>query len=359
LIRLIKKLLFSFNVVAILLLLSSYLSVYINPKDLWYIALLGLSYPFILFLNILFVILWAFLLNYKAVYGILAIAIGFNFIERNFQFSNANKAIETDSLITIASYNVGLFGYFSSKWYLKETIEKVNETKPDILCIQEFLNIKEQNTNTLELFLNETKYKYHYFEKLNDGRKVGEYGMAIFSNYPILKSELVQFNVYTGNMCVYSDIKINDSVYRFYNVHLQSFRFRKTDYDFVNTISEKNKEPIEKSKNILKKIKHAYTTRAEQVSDLLVHQSEIELPTFVVGDFNDPPVSYAYQKLAKNHKDAFNENGEGMGKTYVGLMPNFRIDYLLYPKVFKGHYYQSFKLSSDHRMIVTKISISE
>lgn len=355
-IRLFKKLFFSFNVLALLLLLGSYLSVYINPKEFWPIALLGLAYPFILIINIFFVIFWLFQINIKSIYGIIAIVLGFSFIERNFQFGNPSVNKNLDSSISIASYNVGLFGYFSSEWYLQETIDKVNELKPDILCIQEFLNLKEKEGSTLEMFLSKTKYKYHYFEKLNDGRKVGEYGMVIFSNYPLLNSGLVQFNVYTGNMCVYSDVKIKEKLYRIYNVHLQSFRFRKTDYDFVNTFSENNKEPIEKSKNILKKIKHAYTTRAEQVASLIGHHSELDIPTFIMGDFNDPPVSYAYQKLSKNHKDAFIENGEGMGKTYVGLMPNFRIDYLLYPNFFKGEFYNSYKLSSDHQMIITKIS---
>jgi endonuclease/exonuclease/phosphatase family metal-dependent hydrolase len=357
LIKLLKKLFFSFNILAILLLLGAYLSVYVNPKDFWLIALLGLAYPFILFFNILFVLFWMFLLNTRFIYGTIVILIGYTFIQRNYQFKN--DVIEKENAISIASYNVGLFGYFSSEWFLNETIEKVNELKPDILCIQEFLNLNEKNGQTLDLFLAKTNYKYHYFEKLKDGRKVGEYGMAIFSNYPIIKSELVQFNVYTGNMCVYSDVNVNNKVYRVYNVHLQSFRFRKRDYDFVNGLSDKNKEPLVQSKNILRKIKHAYTTRSEQVGTLLEHQTETDLPTFVIGDFNDPPVSYAYQKLAKHHKDAFIENGEGMGKTYIGLMPNFRIDYLLYPECFKGEFYDSYKLSSDHRMIMTKISLME
>jgi hypothetical protein len=52
-------------------------------------------------------------------------------------------------------------------------------------------------------------------------------------------------------------------------------------------------------------------------------------------------------------KDAFVENGFGMGKTYIGMMPNFRIDYILYPKQFEGSFYKTYKLSSDHSLVAT------
>jgi endonuclease/exonuclease/phosphatase family metal-dependent hydrolase len=283
-----------------------------------------------------------------------------NFIQQTFQFHQADKS--TDSSIRIVSYNAGLFGYFQSRWYVQEMIDKVNEIKPDILCIQEVLNITGKDRDqrsTIDTIRDRCGFKYVYFQKLEDGRKTGKYGMAIFSNYRIIKSELVHFDGLTGNMCVYADLSINDNVFRCYNVHLQSFKFKKQDYKFVTKMPDDNDEKIKQSKNILKRMKLAYTQRASQVEMISEHIRKSGNPHFIIGDFNDPPVSYSYATLKKGLRDAFVENGFGMGKTYIGIMPNFRIDYILYPSTFKGESYNAYKLSSDHSMIETAINFSE
>jgi endonuclease/exonuclease/phosphatase family metal-dependent hydrolase len=120
-----------------------------------------------------------------------------------------------------------------------------------------------------------------------------------------------------------------------------------------------NDEKIKQSKNILKRMKFAYTQRASQVEMISEHIRKSQNPHFIIGDFNDPPVSYSYGTLKKGLRDAFVENGFGMGKTYIGIMPNFRIDYILYPTTFNGQFYNAYKLSSDHSMIETAIKFSE
>jgi len=354
LIRFIRKFIFSFNIIAIFLLLASYASVYVNPHEYWYFALLGLAFPFIFFINLAFVVFWFFQFNIKMVYGILAIIIGYSFIPRNFQFFKKSN-ITDEKTIEICSYNVGLFGYFEGKWLVDETIVELEKNPADIICFQEFLNLKSDTSSTIDTFLKTTKFKYYYFEKLKDGRKRGEYGMLILSKFPIKNKGLVQFNQYTGNMCVFCDVIINGELSRVYNVHLQSFRFKKNDYQFINKITDSKVEKIDASKNLLRKIKHAYSIRANQVEVLTQFISNSNLPYFILGDFNDPPMSYSYQKLSNNMKDAFIENGFGMGKTYIGLMPNFRIDYILYPEKYSGISYSTKKLGSDHQMLRTKI----
>lgn len=353
-IRFIRKFIFSFNVLAILILLASYLSVFVNPQEYWYFALLGLAFPFIFVVNVIFILFWIFQLNIRMLYGLLAIIIGYSFIPRNFQFLKQNSK-SGEKIIEICSYNVGLFGYFEGKWYVNETIKELENNPADIVCFQEFLNLKSDNSSTIDTFLKATEFKYHYFEKLKDGRKKGEYGMLILSKFPIKNKGLVQFNQYTGNMCVFCDVLIDGELNRFYNVHLQSFRFKKNDYQFVNKITDTKVEKIDASKNLLRKIKHAYSIRANQVDTLSAYIQKSNLPYFILGDFNDPPMSYSYQKLGSNLKDAFIENGFGMGKTYIGLMPNFRIDYILYPEKYTGISYTTKKIGSDHKLLRTKL----
>lgn len=350
-IKFFRRFVFTFNILAVIFLLGSYLSVLISPAEAWMFSLLGLAYPFILFVNILFALFWLFQFKIQALLSIAAIVIGSSFFNQSFQFRK--ELSNADSDIKLVSYNAGLFGYFQSHWYMGELADQVKELKPNILCVQEFLNLKTEKTSTMDSLKKLGGFKYSYFQSLKDGRKKGEYGMAIFSQYKILETALVHFDGLTGNMCFYADLQMDSGVYRVYNVHLQSFKFKKQDYKFIEQLPEDNDEKIKQSKGLLKRMKSAYLKRSEQVEKIREHMLESTVPYFVMGDFNDPPVSYSYSTLSKGLKDAFVENGFGMGKTYIGLMPNFRIDYILYPKAFEGAYYKTFKLSSDHSLVAS------
>jgi len=79
-------------------------------------------------------------------------------------------------------------------------------------------------------------------------------------------------------------------------------------------------------------IKPSADDTSVQVDLLASHIDSCKYPVFLCGDFNDTPVSYAYRSLRGNLNDAFLECGpRGMGKTYNGPFPSFRIDYILFP----------------------------
>lgn len=354
-IKFFRRFVFSFNIIAIILLGGSYLSAFIDPEEAWMFSLLGIAYPFLLLLNVFFALFWLIQFKLKAFFSMGMIMIGIPFFNSTFQFKS--KVIEDEKPLKICSYNVGLFGYFQSKWSSHELMEKVNEIAPDVLCIQEFLNLRSDISSTMDSIKNTCGFKYAYFEKLKDGRKRGEYGMAIFSKYPIENTELVQFDGLTGNMCVSADIRLDSNLYRIFNVHLQSFKFNKQDYKFIRDMPDDNEEKIVRSKGLLTRMKNAYLKRSQQVESIRQHIQQLQGDYFIIGDFNDPPMSFSYNTLSTGLKDAFIENGSGMGKTYIGMMPNFRIDYILYPKKFEGLYYKTYKLSSDHSLVSTGLKL--
>jgi len=66
----------------------------------------------------------------------------------------------------------------------------------------------------------------------------------------------------------------------------------------------------------------------------------------VCGDFNDTPVSFSYHTLADGLTDAFVNSGQGIGRTYIGKLPSFRIDY-----IFHGDRFESYNFKTlDYRM---------
>ena len=81
-------------------------------------------------------------------------------------------------------------------------------------------------------------------------------------------------------------------------------------------------------------------------------------PVIVCGDFNDPPSSYTYKRISYNLKDGFVESGSGVAKTYKGLIPLLRIDYILFSKKFRSEQFQTIRQNlSDHFPVMSKLSI--
>jgi endonuclease/exonuclease/phosphatase family metal-dependent hydrolase len=245
-----------------------------------------------------------------------------------------------------------LYNWGKNKETRNKTLNSLADINPDILCLQEFYTSEEKgdydNIDTLKKLLNTQYYHCEYTATL---RKLDHWGIATFSKYPIINQGKILFNTKSNNICIYSDIIINTDTIRVYNIHLQSISFSKVDNKFLeDVISDKDADDeLEHSKNILRRLKRAFTKRSKQVEMITAHLKTCRYEIILCGDFNDTPASYAYQKLSRNLKDAFIEKGNGFGKTYAGKWPQFRIDYILHDKAFKCKKYQrSDETFTDH-----------
>ena len=141
-------------------------------------------------------------------------------------------------------------------------------------------------------------------------------------------------------------------------MHLQSFLFSKQDYKFVDDLEhDKEVDELEGSKSILKRMKLAFVKRAPQADVVAAHISVCRYPVILCGDFNDTPFSYTYHRIKGDLTDCFIESGSGLGKTYFGQFPSFRIDYILHSKGLTSRSYTTHSEDfSDHFAITTEIS---
>jgi endonuclease/exonuclease/phosphatase family metal-dependent hydrolase len=97
------------------------------------------------------------------------------------------------------------------------------------------------------------------------------------------------------------------------------------------------------------KFKKAFQMRAGQVREISKYIDESPYNVIVCGDFNDTPVSFAYQYLKGNLTDAFVNSGEGVGRTYIGKLPSFRIDNIFYGDNFESYNFKTYDFRmSDH-----------
>jgi endonuclease/exonuclease/phosphatase family metal-dependent hydrolase len=353
------------NVIFILCILASAitlladLAVYINPIKFWYFALLGLAFPYLLFIVFCFCIYYALLRKKWGLIPLITILLSWSNITSTIQFSvfSSNVALQKSKKeIKIMSYNVRGFNKYS--WIERLNVDisilgLIKEEDPDIVCFQEFYNARNKKWQyKIKSWFRPKKF-YKTFYKYA-GRDEEDFGIAVFSKYPILKSGQIEFDN-SGNTSMYVDLKIKKDTVRLFNNHLQSYQFIKENYDFIDTIGfqSNDKQAIKK---ISIKLRDAYKLRAEQAQKIVKQIKKSPYPVIVCGDFNDTPVSYTYQKIANGLEDSFIESGSGLGCTFNGFLHILRIDYILTSPEYHAIGYKTIPVDySDHFPVICRL----
>jgi endonuclease/exonuclease/phosphatase family metal-dependent hydrolase len=235
-------------------------------------------------------------------------------------------------------------------------LDEIKKRDPDIICFQEYDFQQKGNTNINRIMRLLRPAKYYYAFANYETDAIDGMGLMILSKYPILKKVRIGFKR-SGNAAMYIDVSINGYLTRIFCVHLQSLKFLKDNYDYLSApelkYNDRSKDAI---KDIGIKIKAAFMLRAQQAEYLSGYIKKCPYPIIVCGDFNDTPVSYSYHVMKGDLKDAFREAGHGFGKTYNGLAPSFRIDYVLFSKHMGASFFETIQVDySDHFPVFTCI----
>jgi endonuclease/exonuclease/phosphatase family metal-dependent hydrolase len=360
----IKNILGWINLLFALALIAAYAANYINPVYFWPFAFFGLAYPFLLIINIGFFLFWAWRKKWIMLVSLVAILCGWPNVNRYIQFRNKQHVNITDKYVDILTYNVRLFNYY--KWDkrngIRDSILKfINVHNPGIVCMQDYVTDSRKNETTekyTDSLLNRFQSKHIlYTYRFQETYK---YGLATYSQFPIVGRGSIRFNN-SNNSCIYSDIKIDTDTIRVYNVHLQSIKFRKNYYYFADSLAlHLNTNRIEEIRDISEHLRVAFIKRAEQVDELGQHIQRSPYPVIVCGDFNDTPVSYTYQQIQDRLEDSFIKSGKGIGSTYRGKFPTFRIDYIFNSTELKSFRYQTHRINhSDHYPVSCSLILPE
>ena len=352
--KLIYKTVLAANIVFALALLLSYLSVHIRPDTFAFPALMGLGYPYLLLINILFVLFWIVALRFEALISVLVIAIGLT------HFSNYIKlrrpSGDKTGTFKVQSYNLRLFNYYESKKPAsseKKIIELLKNQQSDIICLQEvyFIGNPSQKEAALKSALGG---KYYSHVKVISSGKNRHYGIATLSKFPIIrKGDIVHPR--SSSLSIFTDILVNNDTFRIFNNHLQSFRLQRMERSFLSELTETSddKEAIIEIKNISLSLKQGFIKRASQAQILKDRINKSPYPVIVLGDFNDTPVSFSYRKIRKGLNDSFLSSGFGAGFTYKGNYPPNRIDYILFDNSLECRQFDIIKVRySDHYPII-------
>ena len=325
-----------FNFAVILALLISYFSVLIPPDKYWVPAIFGMAYPFVIGANILFIVFWFIIKPRYALLSLISILLGWGFLSRYVQLSG--KTTEAEG-IKVLSYNVRHFtgnGKETPKEMANKIITFLNEQNVDIICLQETRLRKNSIFNLPNAVKNLNSIEHYQY-----ARTSSTYGSVTLTRFPIIKMNEIRFDN-TTNMSIYTDLLIEKDTIRVFNVHLQSYQIDPSKYSIIDSPGTDQEEDIKEVREMGSKLKKAFQLRALQVREIRKYINESPYPVIICGDFNDTPVSYSYQKLKGDLNDAFVNSGHGIGRTYIGKLPSFRIDNIFHSDKFDSFNFQTY-----------------
>lgn len=243
--------------------------------------------------------------------GFIWLLLTFPLIKRMVGISNGKVKLENVSTLKVLSFNGECFDE------KHKTDEHWAKLQADIACFQEYSPNKDIESQYANNVVKLTKFD-----------QKGLIGLAMFSQYPILKQYSKvwdrenQPNI-NGYLC--ADIAYKNDTVRVVNVHLWSMGVR------INLAIDALKKGHLKTFAVeladsFGRLKEGFEKRDEQMREVESYVSGSKYPVIICGDFNETPFGYSYGKLKLSFKNAFEEAGQGLGFT-LNRQPYFaRID---------------------------------
>ena len=352
------------NILLALITLLVYASIHIRPSSFWPAALLGMGYPFLLPLHLLAILWWLVFRRKRALLSIAVLLIGWSHLGDFVQLlgRKSNAEVRSEAL-TVMSYNVRLFDLYNwshNKRTRNEIFDLIRAEDADILCLQEFYRSDDKRFfATRDTLLEAFRYTGCHDEYTQHTRKGHHFGIATFTTLPILAKGAINFPDELNNLCIWTDVKVKNDTIRVYNAHLASLRFGDADYRFMKALDTDTRRDSLKSggTRILKRLRDAFIRRADEVDQIVAHMASSPHPVLFCGDINDTPMSYSYHTLCNaGLEDAFVQSGRGVGHTYIGAFPSFRIDHILASDALKCYDFRTLPDElSDHRPIACRV----
>lgn len=329
------RFLFLLNSLFAAALLFTYLLPYIPPTRFALLSVLSLTVPMLIIINLAFLIYWVLRFKRQFLMPFIVLLLGFNHLTSIYEFNSDEDTSDKDgSDFSIMSYNVRHFNenqiYGNEGKIAAEVAKFVKKQDPEVMNFQEYY--KEEG-KVAELFP-------HSFIKMKT--KNAEFGLAIFSKYPMIHRVSLDFTTKSNNNAIYADLVKGKDTVRVINVHFQSFS---TKPDMENIESEH-------SKKVFLGMGQTFAVQQEQMEMVLDVIMDSPYRVILTGDFNNTAYSYIYRKLRSagyGLNDAYKEAGSGFGRTFNFKYFPLRIDFILVGDRMKVTSFKTMRvLHSDH-----------
>ncbi len=349
--RFAKNLFRGLNILAVIGLLASLIAGWLSPSAAPLFQAMGLLYPILLIVNLLFVVFWLVVRSRLWVLSFLFILLGYGNLMRNFGINFGDRPANGRATISLLTYNVQHFGLYASREkYEKirtDIIDWLKNEESDIVCMQEY----HGKGKTLYGPLQEMKVQLgalsYYYESYFNPRYQQLTGLVTISKYEAVNKDRLKFDG-SRTFGIFTDLLIGGDTIRLFNIHLASIQLMPSDIDFVVNPAQ-DKEMGLHALKIYSKLSQAFLLRQRQAAFLTEKIKASPYPVILCGDFNDTPSSFVYREITGLLTDTFVEKGFGLGPTFAGGLPLLRIDFILKSDKFSTLSYRRHKVYfSDH-----------
>ena len=354
------------TVICSLALVGAYLSRYVSPEKVWWLAFPGLVFPVLYVIEIVcglwWVVRWKRTAFVVAVILLCGVRAAGTYWQPDLR-KRYGEEVPAKSEIVVMSYNVKGFDkqFATEEKTTRELIaDLATDNRVDILCLQEFAG--DMSDPEIRTLLPDLPYfRIAPYDCYADRTVYG--GLAVFSRYPIVAWKALPAQDEDRLFSMWADLKIGRDTVRVFNNHLNSTYIDNNDVDYLSSLhfisSEGRRAHVG---DIVRKLRDSYRKRAPQADTVAQAIAASPYPVIVCGDFNDTPASYAYHTVrGKRLRDAFVAKGRGLQGTYGGFFNMFRLDYILTDReaVEVLHYYPFDVVYSDHMPVAAGVALGE
>lgn len=314
------------RIVFFIVTLICYISVFISPEYFWLMGFLSLSIPLLIAIHLFFLLINIRKLGKSFFYHLAAIVIGFAFIKATYSISSNSNGGE----LKVLSYNVRIFNnyahlrneeYISSKKMIGWSVENDAQVK----CFQEYYNNNKSDIFDAGNKLIKAGWSHNHFKIVLRDRAKAEFGIAIYSKFPIIKTGEIYSDSGEFLNSIFADILKGKDTIRIYNTHLESMS--------INEENVVNTDRLARSYiDTGYRLRNGFVSRAQQIKGLAESIKSCDHKIILCGDLNELPYSYSYFSLRNLLNNAFEKAGNGFGFTYNGKLFFLRIDNQFFSK---------------------------
>lgn len=337
--RLIGHTLIILNVCSVIWLGVCYLASITSPAQHRYIGIASLTTPFAIIVNAGFICTW--LISRKkarALISIISLILCYQLITTVFAFHyfSENDMESRPGTLKVMHWNIHGLGLYdkkrsSEKGDREVIIETIKKENPDVLVMPEYYMYRDSSTKANEQkIMQSCGFKEYHFDVDNTLGTHVVLGTVFFSKYPV-----ADYKVYPlGNWIIMqqADMQVAGKMIRMFFLHLFSFNINDYDRAYLHEVKERATDVvgIERTKPFIWKFNRSFAIRAKEADSVATIVRSSPYPVFICGDFNDLPGSYTYTTIRGQLKDAFLEQGRGLGRTYNQILFTLRIDHMFY-----------------------------
>ncbi len=344
-----KRIAITLNVLAILVMFLVGYADHLNPISFPHLCSVGLTFPFWLIVNVLFLIFWA-LTRWRMLWlPVLGLVLCYGPVRRYCPFNPPAEA--PHGSLKVLSYNVFMYSEWNGTAGVdNRLIQYLLHSDADIICLQEASDYGMKGMTPIQCL---RKYYPYCSQIIKKG--IAADCLLIASRYPIIQQDSIPIGS-GGDMSMEYILDVNGRRVCVINNHLESNRLSAEDKaEFKSFVKGEmsHQEMKDESVYLINKLGVAATKRAKQAA--IIHQRiqqrlDEEIPVITMGDFNDNPLSYCHRIISQDLTDCYTASGNGPGISYHRSGIYVRIDHIMCSDFFKpyGATVDSSIADSDH-----------